>query len=419
MSSQEPVSSPLLSQKSAETVRVTLPAVAGAIGTVSELFYGRMFAAHPELLRNLFNRGNQAAGTQAQALAGSVAAYATALVTPGRDADAMLTRIAHKHASLGVAPAQYEVVHEHLFGALAEVLADAATDEVVAAWDEVYWRMARTLVESERALYARYGVLTGATWRTWEVVERVRETPEALTFRIRPADGRPAPRFEAGQYVSVQAELPDGARQIRQYSLTGAPDDPVHSFTVKREHPEGGVQGEVSRHLHDQVREGSALTVSAPYGDLVLDPGTDPHAPLLFASAGIGCTPFQAMLHALVDRGHQGPVLALHADRSPGAHALRAERERLVTKLADARSHLWYEHLPASWDAEHEAGREGPVVRPGRMELAGIELPEGVRAHLCGPLPFMRGVRAQLLERGVPAQDIHYEVFGPDLWLAR
>jgi nitric oxide dioxygenase len=31
----------------------------------------------------------------------------------------------------------------------------------------------------------------------------------------------------------------------------------------------------------------------------------------------------------------------------------------------------------------------------------------------------MRVVREQLLARGVAPADIHYEVFGPDLWLAK
>ncbi|GAA3610552.1 hypothetical protein GCM10022419_114450 [Nonomuraea rosea] len=33
-------------------------------------------------------------------------------------------------------------------------------------------------------------------------------------------------------------------------------------------------------------------------------------------------------------------------------------------------------------------------------------------------MPFMRHVRGQLLKAGVAARDIHYEAFGPDLWLA-
>ena len=35
---------------------------------------------------------------------------------------------------------------------------------------------------------------------------------------------------------------------------------------------------------------------------------------------------------------------------------------------------------------------------------------------MCGPLPFMQTMRATLLSRGVAAERIHYEVFGPDLW---
>jgi nitric oxide dioxygenase len=38
--------------------------------------------------------------------------------------------------------------------------------------------------------------------------------------------------------------------------------------------------------------------------------------------------------------------------------------------------------------------------------------------YLCGPLPFLQAVRSALIITGVPAKDIQYEVFGPDLWLA-
>jgi nitric oxide dioxygenase len=51
------------------------------------------------------------------------------------------------------------------------------------------------------------------------------------------------------------------------------------------------------------------------------------------------------------------------------------------------------------------------------MNLDGIEVPVDSAVFLCGPLPFMREVRAQLLRAGVPARSIRYEVFGPDLWL--
>ncbi|MEU9393602.1 globin domain-containing protein [Streptomyces sp. NPDC048324] len=394
----------MLSESAAVTVRATLPAVGAHLDEITERFYAGLFTARPELLRDLFNRGNQAAGTQRQALAGSIAAFATHLLEHAESRpDAMLARIAHKHASLGVTPEQYALVHEHLFAAIAGVLGEAVTPEVAAAWDEVYWLMANALVAIEKRLYEESGE---PGWRNWEVVERVAETADVVTFRLRPADGGPVADFRAGQYVSVRAELPDGARQIRQYSLSGAPGSTLRQISVKRVRDEGDApDGEVSNHLHARVREGDVLELSAPYGDLVLDDAAG--TPLLLASAGIGVTPMVAMLARLAETGHRAPVTVVHGDRSPADHALRADHEAYAGKLPDAAVHFWYERDAA------------PGARTGLVDLAAVDVAAGTRAYLCGPLPFMRAVRAQLIDRGVAPADIHYEVFGPDLWLSR
>ncbi|MFJ9116111.1 globin domain-containing protein [Streptomyces sp. NPDC102394] len=394
----------MLSESAAVTVRATLPAIGAHLDEITERFYAGLFTARPELLRDLFNRGNQAAGTQRQALAGSIAAFATHLLEhPESRPDAMLARIAHKHASLGVTPEQYALVHEHLFAAIAGVLGEAVTPEVAAAWDEVYWLMANALVAIEKRLYEESGE---PGRRNWEVVERVAETADVVTFRLRPADGGPVADFRAGQYVSVRAELPDGARQIRQYSLSGAPGSTLRQISVKRVRDDGDApDGEVSNHLHARVREGDVLELSAPYGDLVLDDAAG--TPLLLASAGIGVTPMVAMLARLAETGHRAPVTVVHGDRSPADHALRADHEAYAGKLPDAAVHFWYER-----DAT-------PGARTGLVDLDAVDVVAGTRAYLCGPLPFMRAVRAQLIDRGVAPADIHYEVFGPDLWLSR
>ncbi|MCK7626040.1 globin domain-containing protein [Streptomyces sp. RS10V-4] len=401
----------MLSEQSTPVIRATLPAVGAAIQDITSLFYTKLFDAHPELLRDLFNRGNQANGEQKQALAGSIAAFAGMLLEhPDRRPDAMLNRIAHKHASLGVTADQYKIVNEHLFAAIAEVLGDAVTPEVAAAWDEVYWLMANALIAIEARLYEEAGSVPGDTWRRMEIVERTAETAEVLSLTLRPADGGPAGPFHPGQYVSVQVELPDGARQIRQYSLSAAPGRPDWRITVKRVREATGPAGEVSHQLHDHARVGDLLTVSAPFGDLTLLDGT---GPLLLASAGIGSTPMLSMLNHLAAAGSSRPVTVVHADRSPADHAHRAELHELVGTLPGADLHVWYED-----PAEQPAPATG-TVRTGRADLDALTLPEGVTAYLCGPVPFLRAVRGGLLRRGVPAHAIHYEVFGPDLWLGQ
>ncbi len=403
----------MLSEKSTEVVRATLPAVGAAIGDITPLFYEKMFAAHPELLRDLFNRGNQANGSQRQALAGSIATFATYLVEhPDTRPDVMLHRIAHKHASLGITADQYKIVHRYLFEAIVEVLGEAVTPEVAAAWDEVYWLMANALIAIEARLYAEAGAPDGDSWRTYRVAGRIDETAEVTTFFVEldldPGDGGPVPSAKPGQFVSVQVELPDGARQIRQYSITNVHERGLQ-FSVKRVDaaPDAAFPGEVSNHLHTHATLGSELRLSAPFGDVVLDESSD--APVLLVSAGIGCTPMSGMLAALASSASDRRVLVAHADRTEASDAFRADLRLWTDKLPNAASHVWYE---APTNPDH------PADRTGRMDLTTLALPEGLTAYLCGPLPFLRSVRTQLLDKGVPAANIQYELFGPDLFLA-
>ncbi|MEU0830305.1 globin domain-containing protein [Streptomyces sp. NPDC005969] len=397
----------MLSPESAAVIRATLPAVGGALDEITARFYSSMFAEQPELLDGLFNRGNQASGEQRRALAGSIASFAQALLAdPDTRPDALLARIAHKHAALGVTEDQYTIVHRYLFRAIGDVLGEAVTPEVAAAWDEVYWLMAGALIAQEARLYQEAEVDPRKPWRQWTVVERREETPDVASFLLRPADGGPVPPARAGQYVSVKVLMPDGIHQTRQYSLSNAPGDGLRRITVKRvvsvaEAPEG----EVSNQLHRTVRAGDELTLSAPFGDVVLD---DADSPLVLVSAGIGCTPMVAMLEHLAATGSTRPVHFLHADRTPADHVLRADTRRLVEQLPDARVEFWYEQ-----DATEEPGS-----RKGLMDLEGLDLPADADVYLCGSLPFMRAVRTQLLQAGTSARRIRYEVFGPDLWLA-
>ncbi|MFD6417143.1 globin domain-containing protein [Streptomyces sp. NPDC060194] len=393
----------MLSEQAVPVVRATLPAVGGAIGEITERFYARLFEAHPVLLRDVFNRGNQATGDQPKALAASVATFAVALLEhPDTRPDVMLARIANKHASLGVTAEQYKVVHEHLFAAIVEVLGDAVTPEVAQAWDEVYWLMANALIALEARLYAEAGVESGDVWRSVRVAARREETPDAVSLTLTAADGAPLPASRPGQYVSVRVQLPDGARQIRQYSLSSAPGRPEWRITVKR--AVGDPAGEVSHHLHAHAAAGDVLEVSAPFGSLVLPAGD---GPLLLASAGIGGTPLLAMLDHLAATGSDRTVVVVHADRTPAAHAHADELRSLVDRLPGGSLHLWYE----------EPGDSG--ARAGHTDVSALDLPAGATAYLSGPLPFLRAVRGDLIAAGVPAADVHYEFFGPDVWLGR
>jgi nitric oxide dioxygenase len=401
----------MLSASSASVVESTLPVVRAHGEAITGTFYRRMFEAHPELL-NLFNRSNQATGEQRQALAASVVAYAEHLI--GRSQvpwTPVFERIAHKHASLGVTPAQYTIVGKHLIAAVAEVLGDAITPEIAAAWEETYWLFACELVAREARLYHMVGVDDPtAIWREWRVTDRTPETDDVISLTLAPADGTSAPAHVPGQYVSLAVDL-DGGRgqQIRQYSLSGPPGAGYWQITVKRVRGTGATpDGIVSTFLHDRVQVDDVLRVSPPFGEVNAAAGD---GPLLLVSAGIGLTPAMSALEHLAVTTPQRPVVLIHADRSRRSHAMRRHLPRLHAQMHNLQVSLWYEdHL-----ADEDAVTLPAQIGAGRVDPEQIPLDPDAHVHLCGPLPFMSQVRQSLLRRGIPADRIAYEVFGPDM----
>lgn len=334
----------MLSDKSRPVVEATLPVVGEHIGVIAERFYAHMFQDRPELLDGLFNRGNQADGRQQQALAGSVAAFAGYLVNrPDEMPDHLLSRISHKHVSLGLRPDQYEIVHEHLMWAIVDVLGDAVTPEVAAAWDEVYWLMANVLINQERSMYAAVGLAPETIWRSWRVAEKIRETEDVVTFVVERTDEREVKPSLPGQYVTLKALMPDGVHQPRQYSLTRADDGRHRQFSVKRLHGLTTPDGEVSNLLHASVNVGDEVVLSVPFGDVVLKPGD---RPIVFASAGIGITPMAGMISHLVQSNSARQVTLLHADDSAGSFALQDQVRADLARLPDASLITWFLEPP-------------------------------------------------------------------------
>jgi nitric oxide dioxygenase len=395
-----------LSPDSEKIVAATAGVVAQHAEQITRVFYPDMFAAHPELMR-VFNKANQAIGEQPQALAASVVAFAVQLLDPNApDFTPVMQRIAHKHVSLGIRATEYTIVGHHLMRAVGTVLGDAVTPAVAAAWDEVYWLFACSLIAEEAGLYALGGTNPAQPWRKYRVVERFEESDDVFSLLLAPVSGE-VPAHRTGQYVAIAVDLPGGERQPRQYTISSGPRGDTLRVTVKRVRGTGGApDGQVSTWLHANARPGVVLDVSQPSGDMVLD-GSD--SPLVLASAGIGITPIAAIMEDLSRRQPDRPVWLFHADKSHAEHALYGGLRRQVLAMTHVRSQNWYETDAAA----------APTLKPARsgyMDLSDFDIPANAIAFMCGPPAFMRQTRQALLAQGLASEHIHYEVFGPDLW---
>jgi nitric oxide dioxygenase len=306
--------------------------------------------------------------------------------------------------SVGIRAEHYPIVGKHLLESIAATLGDAATPPLLDAWKEAYNSLARLLIAAEAKMYNTAGIEPGET-RPMRVTDVKTESVNVLSIRFVPEDGKPVPAFKPGQYVSVAVDLPGGRHQLRQYSLSDAPDGESLRISVKREDSvDDTPAGEVSNWLHANVKVGAALQVSHPFGEFT--PETEGDKPLVLLSAGVGITPMVASLKRVAQVNPQRRVIFAHAARDAGHHALRAEVEGLKATMPNLSVVTFHE------DAQGAAG-----VIEGRMDVA--KLPawprEEADVYLCGPHKFMQAQWLGLLNAGVPAGRLHREVFGPEL----
>lgn len=399
----------MLSEHIRAQVKGTAPILQAHGEALTRHFYARMFRENPELLQ-VFNQGHQQGGRQQQALAGALAAYAVHIDDPAV-LGPVIERVTHKHVSLGIRPEHYAIVGKHLLASIGEVLGDAASEDLIAAWAAAYAQLADALIAQEAALYAQAASQPGGWtgWRGFRIVGKVPESSEITSFYLAPADGGAVPDFKPGQYVSVRVHVPAlGMMQPRQYSLSDAAGQGRLRISVKRERgAAGSPDGMVSGVLHAQFDEGDVFDVAPPQGDFFLDESKA--SPVVLISGGVGITPMLAMAKTLAARGSARTVHFVHACRDAAAHAMREEVDALVAHHPAMRKWIHYETVGA-------ADREGVHYdRAGRIDLAALKddvlLPDA-DYYLCGPLPFMQAQHASLLALGVPPARIHAEVFG-------
>jgi len=172
-------------------------------------------------------------------------------------------------------------------------------------------------------------------FRPLRVAKVDRESASVISLSFEQMDASPLPAALPGQFVVLRLRIrPDGPPLIRNYSMSGPPGANAYRVSIKHE-----LHGAASSFLHNHVKTGDALDVSAPRGAFTLIPGDDP---VVLMSAGIGATPVLAMLHALASVNSPRDVWWLYGARNRSEHPFAKESRGLLQELARGKSHIMY-----------------------------------------------------------------------------
>jgi ferredoxin-NADP reductase len=226
------------------------------------------------------------------------------------------------------------------------------------------------------------------------------ETPDVKTFRLMNPLGGVLPfSYLPGQFLTVTV-LMNGKPVKRSYTIASSPTQHDYvEITVK--HEEGG---EVSGHLHTQIREGDLLEASGPSGSFIFT-GRECKC-ILLIGGGVGITPLMSVLRYLTDRSWPGDIFLVYSCHTPRDIIFREELDYLLRRHPNLRVNIIVSHPEgADW--------KGPTGRITK-ELIAQSVPDLASryVHLCGSVPLMEAVKRILAELGVPPERVKTEAFG-------
>jgi tetrachlorobenzoquinone reductase len=196
-------------------------------------------------------------------------------------------------------------------------------------------------------------------------------------YEFQRPDEQPLPACAAGAHIDLH--LPNGL--IRNYSLIDArPALATYTLGIKRDPASRGG----SRHIHDELRVGKTLKISAPRNNFPLKEDA-PHTILL--AGGIGIVPIWCMVQRLEELGR--PWRLFYSCRSRPEMAFAQALE----KMPAAQLHF---------DDEND----GKV-----LDIAGImaQVPPDAHLYCCGPTPMMAAF--ETATAGWPRAQVHVEYF--------
>jgi NAD(P)H-flavin reductase/hemoglobin-like flavoprotein len=341
-------------------------------------FYGRLFAAHPQL-RSMFP---PAMDVQRDRLFGALTRIVWSLDSPESLAG-YLGQLGRDHRKYGVLAEHYTAVGNALIATVKRFAAEMWDAEVEAAWVAAYTLAANHMIE---AADAEPGGMPA--WWPAEVIGHERRTCDIAVLTLRP-DGSFA--YRPGQYVNVQsARWP---RVWRTYSIANAP----RPDNTVRLHVRALPGGWVSTALVAHTRVGDTVTLGPPMGTMG-PPGGD--RDILAVAGGTGLAPLKAIVEHVLGSGGTRKVVLLHGVRT------EAELYDLADLTELAARHPRLTVVPVVSGQPGYAGTRGPLpdVVPAMGSWADHEV------FVCGPPDMVSLTVRRLRQAGVPAVQIHRDI---------
>lgn len=248
---------------------------------------------------------------------------------------------------------------------------------------------------------ANFLLLACMSLQQLKVTRVQQEVNEVITITLTPMVGQ-NPVYKAGQFLTLAFSI--GDKELRRsYSVYSSPlvDEPL-AIAVKLVE-----NGEISRFLHHQLREGDLVNVTEPNGQFFYEPEEEKERTVFLFAAGVGITPLFSILKTALVGEKKSKIVLVYSSRS-------ADDTLFIEELK-----AWQQIYPDRFKLINLFSNSKNLLR---ARLNGFLVQELIKEQLafakedalfytCGPVDYMDVCRISILGAGYKPHQVKRETF--------
>ena len=234
------------------------------------------------------------------------------------------------------------------------------------------------------------------------------ETADCVSIALEvPEELREIFKFQPGQYLTFRKHL-DGAEVRRSYSICVSPREGELRVAVKQ--VEGG---KFSGYANTDLKKGEVLEVMSPMGKFSPKGLEKPAKQYLAFVAGSGITPVMSIMRHVLEDEADSQFTLVYGNKNRNTIIFREAIEGLKNRFMN-RLRVYHVLSRELMDVPLFNGRidaqKCTDFASSLIDVKGMD-----EAFLCGPEDMILSVRERLIELGMPAPQVHLELFSsPD-----
>lgn len=211
-------------------------------------------------------------------------------------------------------------------------------------------------------------------------------------------------QYKAGQYITIKANVPQHGELRRSYSICSAPSDNELRVAIKKVY-----QGAFSTFANESLAPKMSLEIMPPMGNFVPSDITAKKAYYGFAS-GSGITPILSIIKTVLEANNESKFTLIYGNKNIGSIIFREELEALKNIYM---SRFRVIHI-LSRERTEVALNHGRINTEKCEQLFDqlLDVSKIDEAFICGPEDMTLGIKQFLLDKGVDAAKIKFELFG-------